>query len=212
MNVSDLLSSPSVLPQGLHAPNKRSRSDTVQGPQDVPVPSLPSLMSQFPDRDSLYAHLATLPKPILISMLLTQAKDSLSLSEAQSYGSSNNLAHCVYCHKLFDKTATKNDCKVKHFGDLEEEGTNNYDTKVWYCCGLIVDGYAEYDENCHPPPEEFASKYCWEGQHFDKQLEEGDADAEGTWWKEWKDYGAKCEDLGCYNKPNGGHLDKRSKR
>lgn len=213
MNVIDLLSSPSIPPEGLHAPNKRSRSDTVQGTQDILVPSLSALMTQFPKRDSLYAHLDTLPKPMLISMLLEQAKGSLPTAEAQFYGSPNNLAHCVYCHKLFDKTAPIFDCKIKHFGNLEEEEDYNPDTKMYFCCGLIVRGYEYYREDREPPPEERASKYCSrEGKHFDRELEEGDPDAKGIWWKEWKEYGDNCTKMGCHKRPNGGHLDKRPKR
>lgn len=170
-------------------------------------------MVKFPGRDVLYAHLATLPKAILISILLTEAKNSLPAPEAQSYGPSNNLAHCVYCHKLFDKTAAKYDCKVKHFGELDDTDDNNPDTRFWSCCGLVVDGYADYyPEGCHPPPEDDASQYCWEGRHFDRILGEADVDMRGIWWKEWEDEGQTCADLGCHNKPNGGHLDKRSKR
>lgn len=223
MNVSDLLSPPSASSSSSESEsesesesisNKRSRSDSIEEPQEVSVPTLSSLVGQLPDRDALYTHLATFPKAILISMLLAEAKNSLPALEAESYGPSNNLAHCVYCHKLFDKTAPKYDCKVKHFGELDSTDDRNYDTRAWSCCGLVVDGYADYwVDGCHPPPEEGVSQYCWEGKHFDKLLEEeADAGVPGTWWKEWEENGGQtCEYLRCYNKPNGGHLDKRAK-
>lgn len=212
MNVSDLLYSPPANTD----PNskKRPRADTVQGLQwpqgpDISIPTISSLTSQFPERNSLYAYLATLPKPILISMLLDQAKNALPECETQSFGPTNNLAHCVYCHQLFDKDVAKYECQVEHFADLEEKDYG--ESKEWNCCGLVVDGYADYDENCRASPSEDASPFCYEGTHHDKELQEGDADAVGHWWREWKEGGNTCVKLGCHNKPNGGHLEKRSR-
>lgn len=171
-------------------------SDTAPKGPDVFVPGLSSLAAKFPKRDSLYAHLATIPSPILVSMLLTQHKKTLTEVESKAYGPSNNLAHCVYCHQVFDKTATREGCKIEHFGELE-----------WTCCGKRVRGYSEYYDDSLSFAE-FDSPYCYEGVHSEREFQEGDVDVpEGKWWKNWgQNLGTSCSDLGCHRKPNGGHL------
>lgn len=203
MSLADLVS-----PMPGSPSRKRTHSNAAQGP-GVPVPTLSSLATQFSERDSLYAHLDTLPKPILISILLAQAKDALPAPEAQSYGPSNNLAHCVYCHQVFDKTATEGGCQVEHLGELDI--TDDDDVREYTCCGALVDGYSEYYDDA-PSPSEFASPYCYEGKHSDKLFQDGDADApKGRWWKDWEECGSSCSHLHCDNKPNGGHLVKKAK-
>lgn len=167
-----------------------------KGP-DVSVPTLSSLATKFPKRDPLYAHLIAIPSPILVSMLLAQHKKTLAEAESQAYGSSNNLAHCVYCHQVFDKTATKKECKIAHFGDIE-----------WTCCGKHAQGYSEYLYGDGVSTTELDSPYCFEGMHSEREFREGDVNTpKGKWWKNWgNNIGTSCKDLGCHHKPNGGHL------
>ncbi|KAI5846422.1 hypothetical protein DFP73DRAFT_545859 [Morchella snyderi] len=202
MNVNDLLSSPPVLDDPGF--KKRPRAETLPGTQqqslEVDIPTISELTTQFPTRSALHAHLNSLPRSMLIAMLLAENKDAT--------GPVEKLAHCVYCHQPFDKSVEVQDCKVEHFGVQ--------DGPAWDCCGLEILEYVDYcNEGYHAPPENIESPYCYEGIHRESLVSEEEAAAEAdngeVWWSEFGERGPDCKSMGCYDKVSRGHLDKKTK-
>lgn len=175
-----------------------SEDEEENEPLEVPVPTLEQLAEVYPDRDELYEHLVTLPRPLLSTMLMRHLPEQPSGSKAKSKSKSkpkvhpkaatpSTLAHCVYCHKIYDKRNNDRGCVIEHWGDFDDE--------EFTCCGLYV--YYESDNPARPPPEE-DEPFCYIGEHHDRLIEEGkDGGNETGWWKYWEDSGNTCEDMNC---------------
>lgn len=131
-------------------------------PLEIPMPNLEDLAKQYPARDDLYKHLVSLPVPVLSNILIVQLLESKGKSKAKLKLVANTLAHCVYCHQVYD-TRNNSGCKIKHWGDFEDEG--------FTCCGLYV--YWESDNPARPPPEE-VEPYCYEGPYHDREMDKED--------------------------------------
>lgn len=175
-----------------------SSEDGEQEPLEVLVPTLEQLASIFPDRSELYLHLITLPRPLLSTMLMSHLPDPPPQPNRTSRSKSapahkpqpkaaglSSLAHCVYCHKIYDERNNDGGCAIKHWGDFEDE--------EFTCCGLYV--YWESDNPARPPPE-VVEPFCYLGPHHDMPVE-GNGDKETSWWKDWEDSGDTCEDRNC---------------
>lgn len=175
-----------------------SEEDEEQEPLEVLVPTLEELASVYPNHSDLYAHLTTLPRPLLSTMLMAHLPDpqhqKREKSRSKSVPASNvqpkvvtssSLAHCVYCHKIYDKCHNDRGCAIKHWGDFDDE--------VFTCCGLYV--YWESDNAARPPPE-VDQPFCYRGPHHDRLVEDYN-DNSPSWWKDWEDSGNTCEDKNC---------------
>lgn len=174
-----------------------SEEDEEQ-PLEVPVPTLEQLVSVYPDRSELYSHLTTLPQPLLSMMLMAHLPDPQPQPKGNSRSkpapaskvqprvvAPSSLAHCVYCHKIYDKYNNDQGCVIEHWGDFEDE--------EFTCCGLYV--YWESDNRARPPPE-VERPFCYLGPHHDRFFED-DSNSETSWWKDWEDSGNTCEDKNC---------------
>lgn len=192
--------------------------DTKPPPADViTAPAISSLAEAYPTRSALTAHLTTLPRAVLVGMIVDQALPS---SSAPS-GNPTGLAHCVYCHQAFSleaPTAGKG-CRIKHYNDFDDSG----ELIEYACCGAWLE-YYDYDPKCHAPPETELGNYCWEGRHHAAPLKKkhfrrsrGDLAELGLdetyvldglgrvklkdalWWQNWDDYGGAPCTKACSN-------------
>ncbi|KAF8423245.1 hypothetical protein EV426DRAFT_602791 [Tirmania nivea] len=191
--------------------------DTEPPPADViPVttPVISSLLKAYPTRSALTIHLATLPKAVLVGMIVDQVLPS---SDAQSRNPTG-LAHCVYCHEAFslEAPAAGKGCRIKHYNDCEDSG----ELVEYGCCGEWLE-YADYDPKCHAPPETELGDYCWEGRHHavplkKKNFKQGNLEKLGLdetyvleglgrvklkdalWWQNWEDYGGATCTKACF--------------
>lgn len=179
--------------------SEEESENEAQEPLEVPVPTLEHLAEVYPDREELYKHLVTLPQPLLSTMLMRHLPEQPSRAKGKSKpkaqpkeqskaGAPSTLAHCVYCHNIYDKRSNDRGCVIEHWGDFEDE--------EFTCCGLYV--YYESDDPAHPPPEE-QEPFCYVGPHHDRLVEEDEYDdeKETSWWKDWEDSGNTCEEMNC---------------
>ncbi|KAF8249837.1 hypothetical protein K440DRAFT_542492, partial [Wilcoxina mikolae CBS 423.85] len=144
------------------------------------------LTAKYPTSSQLSAYLKTLDKTHVEGLLLRAA-----FPEASA-----NLQHCIYCHKTFNAKDNR-DCKIVHFADLDDSHSNNMQ---FNCCGQEV-SYADYDDRCHPPPED-SIPYCYTGPHYAKPIRDGELEEINgiKWWEEFKEYGVPCAKKKCFEK------------
>ena len=182
----------------------------------VTIPAISSLVKDYPTRSALTAHLATLPRAVLVGMIVDQALPSSSAPP----GNSTGLAHCVYCHEAFSLEAPDagKGCRIKHYSDFDDSG----ELIEYACCGAWLE-YYDYDPKCHEPPETELGDYCWEGRHHAaplkkrhfrrsrEELEELGLDEtyelgglgivklkNALWWRNWDDYGGEACTKACF--------------
>lgn len=195
--------------------NDDGLGDTTPPPIPVTVPSISALASDYPTRSELTVHLTTLPRAVLVGMIVDQA---LPHNDARP-GSPTGLAHCVYCHEVFSLEApyAGNGCRVEHYTECEDSG----ETVKYDCCGAWME-YYDYDRGCHAPPESELGDYCWEGQHHaaplkKKHFKRSESDLaelgldeeycvgglgsvkleDALWWQNWKEYGGETCTTTC---------------
>ena len=69
----------------------------------------------------------------------------------------------------------------------------DYDIRELTCCGLSLD-YTDHNPDIGGPEDE--QPFCYEGEHWDRFIDQGD-DEEGTWWQGWEKSRMTCKDMGC---------------
>lgn len=205
-SIIDLISSspsppPEAGPSSAMA-NKRAYAAPASGSESgfsAPVPKIDQLAGQFYTRDGLHRHLISLGPETLSKMLLSKVHDNqfrpkpqVTKSIAEPQVHQNPFAHCIYCHKAYDRRQNQG-CKVRHFGKLKDVSKYG-DEKEWTCCGGEV-SYVDYDSDCHGDPAN-EQPYCYIGKHWAEQIE-GDDGQGGAWWGEWGGSGWTCADIGC---------------
>ncbi|KAI5807521.1 hypothetical protein DFH27DRAFT_546524 [Peziza echinospora] len=155
--------------------------DPSSPPLEVQIEPLAVLKQKFKDPYNLYHHLIHTPKAMLISMLLeSETGDASATTTTGENGrnpkrfKSKQLAHCVYCHnvynKLFNETSMHS-CNIEHFGELEETG--NGGERRYTCCERTCDYTDFWDEDADimdRPEAVTIGPYCWSGIHHEREI------------------------------------------
>jgi hypothetical protein len=146
------------------------------------------LAKKFPGRKKLRAHLLSLKKADLAAIILSETDNPSTSSAGDS-----RFTHCVYCHQIFDTEDNDDGRQVEHYGDRSDADDPDY--PVFFCCEKEM-SVVHYDPKCHAPPED-QEPWCYEGPHWEREIESDDEEP-GVWWKDWmEDSGMTCKEKGC---------------